>query len=673
MADYYKYYKSDFRLLVNIGSSYKGEDNGIVSLDTTAAFNFRFWTTDRENPYICSSTGGSEPVLTRCTILDEHRVMCHFDRAHMELAAGRLMLEAEFMIPDTDFEADKVNNVKRYYTTSLILTADPDKDSEGDHTDIPLLIDCIRGADGKSAYEYAKEKGYEGTEEEFSLALANAARYDTLLLGADKVPEWEDIKDKATGVGEIVIYQGKLYKFDVARTAGEEWDADKVHETSLFGEVDDMIKSDYEKVVITCKTEDGTPLENVEVVVVVEGEEAPRNLMTDATGRAATNIEKGLEYIVSTANVANYYPLEDVVRRASLATRYIERVYIEDDTLTREAVKITLTYADSTLTKATWVRVSYGGDNYQLAVDSETGVAETSVPLGTQYTVSFEDIDGYKTPSPQTYTASLHGTRNINVRYNAPVSGVKWLMTDNTERELNDVNNQERLGGKIFGLIVQTSDLMAAGCSFVIPLAFLLTQSATGSGQWLSAQVTVPHLQYFGSHAAALADFDGEANCEAILQFIAEKAEEGTAYTSSMVTYCRNRVGGAESFKDTKDYKAGEYVVYHNMLHCFTTNHEAGAWVDGETDAMHGYIMPDGVVRRCFEPAYAQIYAFRLLRDKVNGFTQDVFGLGCCAIASGFWWTSTQSNAGSGVMLSNGGFNYLSKGSTYTLLPVLAY
>ena len=109
------------------------------------------------------------------------------------------------------------------------------------------------------------------------------------------------------------------------------------------------------------------------------------------------------------------------------------------------------------------------------------------------------------------------------------------------------------------------------------------------------------------------------------------------------------------------------------MLHVFTSPHTAGEWVDGETESMYGYIMPDGRVRRCFQPSYAQIYAFRLLRDRVNGFTTDVFGIGCCAIASGWWWSSTQYNAGYGVNLYNGGFNSNGKNNSYTLLPVLAY
>jgi len=490
------------------------------------------------------------------------------------------------------------------------------------------------------------------------------------LLGAEDMPDFDSAETYS--VGDMVMYEGKLYKFLSGHAPGA-WNPQEVQQTNLVKEVDDMVKSDYEEVIIDLKTETGDPLPNVEVVVTVEGEQSGRTLTTDAQGRCTTNVQKGLEYTVSCANVPNYLPVTDIVRRASLSTRYITVTYVEDDTLTRETVKITVGYSDQTLPKATWVRISYGGENYLLALNDQN-IAETTVRLDTVYTVSFEDVDGYKTPSSQTYTASLHGTRNINVSYVAPVAGLKWLMANNTERELNDVSQQEYANGDIFGLIVQTSDLMAAGCSFVIPLPFLLTQSATGGGQWLSANANVPQLNYFGSLQAALADFDGDANCAAIEQFISESAQAGTTYTSSMVSHCRGRVGGAPFFDYTKDYKAGDYVVYRNYLHLFLVDHAAGPWVDGETEQMTGFLMPDGVVRKCFSPAFGQIYAFRLLRDKVNEFTTSVFGIGTCPIASGNWWCSTQSNAIYGVTLNGGAFNGGSnKSSNYLLLPILAY
>jgi hypothetical protein len=489
------------------------------------------------------------------------------------------------------------------------------------------------------------------------------------VLGAEDIPQFDVTESYA--IGDFVMYDGKLYKFLTSHAPGA-WNPQEVQQTNLVKEVDDMVKSDYEEVIIDLKTETGDPLPNVEVVVTVEGEQSGRNLTTDAQGRCTTNVQKGLEYTVSCANVPNYLPVTDIVRRASLSTRYITVTYVEDSTLTSETVKITVGYSDETLPKATWVRISYGGENYQLALNDQN-VAETTVRLGTVYTVSFEDIDGYKTPPSQTYTASLHGTRNINVSYVAPVAGLKWLMANNTERELNDVSQQDYANGDIFGLIVQTSDLMAAGCSFVIPLPFLLTQSATGGGQWLSANVNVPQLGHFESLQAALSDFDGDANCAAIEQFIRESAQAGTTYTSSMVSHCRGRVGGAPFFDYTKDYEAGDYVVYRNYLHLFLVDHAAGPWVDGETEQMTGFLMPDGVVRKCFSPAFGQIYAFRLLRDKVNEFTTSVFGIGTCPIASGYWWSSTQGNAYNGVYLRGGGFGTNPQNTYYVLLPVLAY
>jgi hypothetical protein len=88
---------------------------------------------------------------------------------------------------------------------------------------------------------------------------------------------------------------------------------------------------------------------------------------------------------------------------------------------------------------------------------------------------------------------------------------------------------------------------------------------------------------------------------------------------------------------------------------------------------MYGFIMPDGVVRRCFQPSYGQIYAFRLLRDQVNDLTLDIFGIGTCNVKSGNWWSSTQANAAGGVLMGNGQFTGSAKNINYNLLPVLAY
>ena len=488
------------------------------------------------------------------------------------------------------------------------------------------------------------------------------------VLGADTIPQFSTSATYAAG--DFVMYQDGLYKFLVSHSPGA-WNANEVQQTDLVTEVNDMVKSDYEEVIIDLKTENNVPLPNVFVAVQVEGEQSARNLTTDSAGRCSTSVQKGLEYTVSCNDVPDYYPVNPITKRASIPVRYIEVTYIEDTSLTVEHVQINLSYSDENLGKATWVRVTYGGENYTLPVNND--VAEVDIRLGTVYTISFEDVLGYRTPQSRTYTAEHHGTRPVNVRYQAAIAGIRWLMTNNAEKEINDVSNDDYIEGRIFGLIVQTSDLMAEGCSFVIPVDILFGSITTR--QWLSANVNVTTLQFFSSQASAVADLDGEDNCAKIKQWIAQQADLGNTYTSRMIEHCEGRVGGAPGFDTTKDYAVGDYVIYRDKLQRFITAHSAGAWVEGETVEMTGYIMPDGVVRVCFSPAYGQLYAWRLNRDEVNAFTQSVFGLSVInyLAPTSQWWSSTQLNATYAVYLGNGSFHNLNKNSNYNVLPVLAY
>ena len=483
------------------------------------------------------------------------------------------------------------------------------------------------------------------------------------IVGPEYVPEFNTTT--AYVKGDLVIYDGKLYKFNVNHAASA-WNASQVTETSVFSEIEYMVKNDYEEVTIVLQTESGTPLANVSVAVQVEGESSARNLTSDTYGRCTTNVTKGLDYTVSANNVSGYYPTTPIVNRASLPKREVIVTYIVDDTLTQEHLQVTLSYSDTSLTTASYVTVSYGGNSYQLPIVNN--VAETDIPLGTVYQVSFEEINGYRTPNTKTLTAEHHGTRPLNVRYQAPVSGIKWLMTNNTERELNGVSNEERLNGEIFGLIVQTSDLQAEGCSYVIPLDILM-KSASKTGAWLSSNVLVSQIPCYTSHTLALVDVYGKSNCQKILDYC---ASAGTS--SSMVNECKNMVGGAPNFDSSKTYNVGDYVVYSGNLYTFTVQHEPGAFDPSQTSGpMKGYLMPDNVVRQCFSPAYCQLWRFSESNSQVNAFTEDEFGLSCINVAVDGWWSSSQYNSNFGVRLNGGSFNGSNKNITYYLLPVLAY
>lgn len=488
------------------------------------------------------------------------------------------------------------------------------------------------------------------------------------LLGAEDVPQFDDTKDYPAG--DFVMKDGKLWKFTAAHPAGA-WTGEDAMQTNLVKVVDGMVKSDYEKVEIICKAEDGTPLENVEVAVTAEGEESPRNLTTDGNGRCETNVEKGLEYTVDANPPEGYVTPGQVWHRASIPARVVELTLPDDTSSDFEHLRVELTYSDTTLGKADYIIVSYGGTDYQAAL-SDDNVAEYDIPIGETYTVKFQDIEGYRTPPSRTRTAKFGRTYALRFRYQAAIAGLRWMMNDGTEKDFNAVVTEDY--DNLFGLIVNTGDLAVNGCGFIIQRDVLT--AGGGSGNYLSANEEIPSLTMFGSHAAALKDLDGEINCEKIREYIATKATQGVTRTSSIAQTVYNRSGGVgvPVFATTVDYEVGQKVAYYNVVYEFTAPHPKGAWnADHVQEIGVGILMPDGTQQRCFIPAYGQIYAYRTVLSDVRDLVSSVFGIAAANIASGPWWTSSLSTATFGVVLLNGGFHTTYENGSFSLLPVLAY
>jgi len=535
-----------------------------------------------------------------------------------------------------------------------------------------------------------------------------------VLCGIEEIPTWESIKSEPTSIGELVIYNNKLYKFDMARDADEEWDDTKVHETSLWAEIDSMVKSDYEQVSIELKTETGEPLPNVGVVVTVEGEEAPRNLTTDNMGKCTTNIPKGVEYIVEANAIEDYAEPIKVIRRASLPKRYIEIVY--SAILDVEHVVVEVDYADSSLGTATEIYVDIDGEEFTIPLEGNQ--ATFDVDFGKTYTISFQSVDGYMTPHTRTYKAMHASTKLVIARYMKPIDNVKWLMADGTLREVNNVTNEERLEGNIYGCVVGNSELVTNQKCFTIPTQYLLSGQYPYTGNYLSQNMQITAIGFYDTHAKALLDIDGEFNCAKIREFISEKASQGTNISSSIAQTTYNTYGGYEEFNSDRDYFAGRSVVYegsiyqfrsrHNkaewngndvqmlyagfdssrsymvgetvfrggFLWTFKSAHNAGdAWNTSEVNRTNGWIMPDGTLKHAFTPAFGQLYAYRNIRNDLNTVTQSIFSAQCVPFSGVNIWTSTQYGAQHGVLLDGGSFynGTYAKSIINTLLPVLAY
>ena len=623
----------------------------------TAVTDHQTAVTDHQTAVTDHATAESDHQRAEQDIVEITTLVERADADHMQAAEDHTRAESDHTTAASDHTQAGQDHTR----------AESDHQrAESDHTASETAAAAAnQAATAANNAAAAAAQGTQKMEEDVQTLIENT----DAVLGADEIPQFDETERYA--MGDFVMKDGKLYKFLTGHAPGA-WNPQEVQQTNLVKEVDDMVRSDYEEVIIDLKTETGDPLPNVEVVVTVEGEQSGRNLTTDAQGRCTTNVQKGLEYTIEASAPQGYLPSTPIIRRASLPTRYITITLIEDTQSDYEHLVVTLVYMNQNLGVADHIIVSYNGENYSIPVVDN--VAEADIPIGVTYTVSFQNVDGYKTPHERSHLAQFAGRDyTMTVYYVDAIAGTRWLMNNGTERDLNDISPADK--NDVFGLIVNTGDLAQANCGYIIPVDVMF--NGFGGNNYLSANEEIPTLGFFGTHAAALTDLDGEQNCEKIRDYITEKATQGIARTSGIAQTVYNKCGGVgvKVFVNNTPYVTGDIVSYQNKLYEFIVDHPTGGWNANQvTEYGIGYIMPDNSIQRCFQPAYGQIYAYRLIIDSVRAITTEVFGSTVSNIASGYWWSSTQCNANNGVSLYNGAFyGNTTKSNSYTLLPVLAY
>lgn len=437
------------------------------------------------------------------------------------------------------------------------------------------------------------------------------------------------VNTKAYAIGKMVYYENDLYEFTTAHTANTEWDdsevtlvAEQFQNTQTY-QIDDVTLYDmipYKFVNIhyagrawdIADVQEMPSRTGVSVIFNVEGEEQPRKVLTDANGKASTIVTKGLLVEIEASGISGYYTPQTVNVRASLSQRNVYIPYVLDRSNLYESVYFTFGYADPTNpNKATSFTVYY--DEIAHIIPIANDKAEFNVPNGKQYTVVFNDVDVYRTPGTIMWTAT-HVTRQHSVYYEDNTVGLSWIKYDGTQVPLNSVTSYDN--PQIAGMLVYTS----ACKPFIIP-----KEAHVGGGNWLSQNVLVPSLGNYGSHAAALSDTDGEENTRVIEQFIADKLEEGTTYTSEIVRFSRTV-----------------------------------------------QVTIDNVLKIGFCPSYAQLYQIYLLLPTIRKYFVNI-GESFPDVSSGGWWSSTQCTAIYGVYLTNGRFTYGHKSGNISFLPVLAF
>lgn len=127
----YKYYKSDFAILVRRKSKYTDQNGQSIVIDNSVPFEFRFFSPKDGDADDCYYASFKDGVFKNCKYIGQDLILVFVDLSQHEFKIGELMLEAEWFISDTHYEGDQKNNIVRFYDTGIVLTDKPDLDSEG--------------------------------------------------------------------------------------------------------------------------------------------------------------------------------------------------------------------------------------------------------------------------------------------------------------------------------------------------------------------------------------------------------------------------------------------------------------------------------------------------------------------------------------------------------------
>lgn len=389
------------------------------------------------------------------------------------------------------------------------------------------------------------------------------------------------------------------------------------------------ISGDIENVLVQLSAPTEVDWTQLSVLVQNITHNTSQSITLDENGEAVFTVPVGELYEVTLPAVTGYVqptsltlsasqPIRNITHEYSDVPVQYEQVNIEADlhtsgSDTQSIFDNLLVYARDT-----------NGEKYEDRFDSN-GQATLSIPFGKHYTLVFPDVQGYY----HDHTGEEHtaGTvsREVLVNYYEIGIGVYGVKADGTKLRPSEIAEQIAAGTLLASEIVagyyNDSYLATAnrgdgttGCGFMWRIT-----NPTTSGVWANPSVDINQslMPYRGNETAALADCAGNHNTRIMDEVITDASSTTIAHT------LRN----------------------------------SQSWV----------LTINGVDRQGFLPAYGQIK--RLVNNRTDyEALYTALGLTAPAIWSGDWWTSCQYGAGNAVILRGGGFYYIYKYYSYSVL-----
>lgn len=259
----------------------------------------------------------------------------------------------------------------------------------------------------------------------------------------------------------------------------------------------DLMDTHEERVQIVVTSDvTGVSVAGLVINVYLNGSTTPStSITTDANGMAAIAIPEDYSYKLTFPDIAGCKTPSPVTHVASINQRSVEVEYVEESQAS-ERVRVLLkkrTAAAETIFANGVINVTIGGDTTQYTTDSN-GVAEFYIPLGTVYTISAPAIEGWRTPTSQTFTANKN-TRGVTVRYMYVTSALLIVDADGTEWLPDDfyaaveAGTKQKADAKMVEFV--TDDLVDANGVFAFDIDMFANSSFPANTTWQNPSNTL--------------------------------------------------------------------------------------------------------------------------------------------------------------------------------------
>ncbi len=344
--------------------------------------------------------------------------------------------------------------------------------------------------------------------------------------GVGDLPDWEENANggstRAYKTGEYCkrpctdpdTGETKTYAFRFLSPVaiGDAWDSEKAVQTSVFGELKEMVIGDQETLTIGVSSSDGQmTASGVSVIVKNVTKGSQQTLVTGTEGTVSLLADKGDIIDIEAAQQSGYQKPGTVRHKATMNRAYVYIVYqktVETCTVTAKL----RTQQGNAIGEGDVIALNLdNASSYTASVDANGNAVFSGVPQGHTGTVRVIKHVGYVTPAAQSFDTT-HASVTLDFTYAEAEVGIYMVRDDGQEFLLEEWNAEDTLAAIHFN----TQELADQGADYYVkPEHLEAAYFTSGEGRslmWSRDNVEYPNVPYDSA-----TDWDGAGNTAAML------------------------------------------------------------------------------------------------------------------------------------------------------------